>query len=122
MESKNLSQRSAHEVFEDHLILAQEGKLEEDIKRNNAIDIVLLTNYGTFYGHEGVREAAKLLNRQLPGGRYNYELKLCHEEVCFLHWTGDSHESHIADGADSFLIKDGKIKIQTIFYTVQEKS
>jgi len=32
METKNLSERSAYEVFENHLKLAQEGKLEEDLK------------------------------------------------------------------------------------------
>ncbi len=121
MDNENLFERSASEVFEDHLILAQEGRLEEDLRRNCAEDIVLLTNYGTFRGHDGVREAAGLLNRQLPGGNFGYEVKLCHDNMCFLHWTGDSKDSNVADGADSFLIEDGKIKIQTIFYTVHGK-
>lgn len=119
MGAKEISNRSADEVFEDHLKLAQEGKLEEDIKRNNAEDIVLLTNYGTFYGHEGVRRAAKLLDKQLPHGKYEYKLKLCHKNICFLHWRGVSEESYIPDGADSFLIENGKIKTQTIYYTVK---
>jgi len=121
MGSKNLSERSAQEVFEDHLKLAREKKLEEDLERNNAQDVVLLTNYGTFHGHKGVREAAELLSNQLPNGSYDYKLKLCHENICFLQWAGDSEESSIANGADSFLIEDGKIKIQTIFYTVEKK-
>jgi len=119
---KNLFERSANEVFEDHLKLAQEKKLEEDIEKNNAEDVVLLTNYGTFHGHEGIREAAELLNKQLPNGRYQYKLKLCHKNMCFLHWTGDSEEAYVVNGADSFLIEKGKIKIQTIFYTVNKKT
>lgn len=118
---ENLSKREAREVFEEHLKLAREGKIEEELKRNNAEDIVLLTNYGTFQGHEGVKKAAKLLDKQLPNGTYDYKLKLCHGKMCFLHWTGDSEESYIMDGADSYLIEDGKIKVQTIFYTVQKK-
>ena len=117
-----LSKRSADEVFEEHLKLAQEGKIDEELKRNNAEDIVLLTNYGTFQGHEGVKKAAKLLEEQLPNGTYDYKLKLCHGKMCFLHWTGDSEESYILDGADSYLIEDGKIKVQTIFYTIQKKT
>ncbi len=122
METENLSDRSAKEVFEDHLKLAKEGRLEEDLKRNVAEDIVLLTNYGTFKGHEGVIQAAELLSRQLPDGRYHYKLKLDHEKICFLQWTGDSEISFIPDGADSFLIENGKIKVQTIYYTVQDKT
>ena len=122
MDTIKLYERSASEVFENHLQLAREGKLEEDIVNNMAIDIVLLTNYGTFRGHEGVREAANLLNTQLPDGSYEYKLKLWHENICFLHWTGDSEISYIVDGADSFLIENGKIRIQTIFYTVKNKN
>ncbi len=121
MEEGSFPERSPREVFEEHLRLAQEGKVEEDIKRNIAEDIVLLTNYGTFHGHKGVREAAKLLEKQLPGGTYSYKLKLCHGKMCFLQWTGDSEESYIPDGADSYLIEEGKIKVQTIFYTVHNK-
>ncbi len=121
MSEQDLFKRSARAVFEEHLKLAREGNMEEELIRNNAEDIVLLTNYGRFHGHQGVKEAAKLLEEQLPNGTYNYKLKLCHENICFLHWTGDSEESYILDGADSFLIEDGKIKVQTIFYTVHKK-
>jgi hypothetical protein len=80
-----------------------------------------LTNYGTFYGHKGTKQAAELLDKQLPNGKYDYKIKLCHEKICFLHWAGDSEETFIADGADSYLIEKGKIKVQTIFYTFQKK-
>jgi len=121
MSNQNLLKRSASAVFEEHLELAQKGGIEEDLNRNYSKDIVLLTNYGTFHGYEGVKEAAKLLEKQLPKGIYDYKLRLCHEKMCFLHWTGDSEESYILDGADSFLIEEGKIKVQTIFYSVHKK-
>jgi hypothetical protein len=117
---KELEKRSPREVFEDHLDLAQNGDLEKDLERNYSPDSVLLTNYGVFHGREGMKEAAELLKKQLPGGNYNYELKLCHEEMCFLHWTGKSDVSVIPDGADSYLIKNGKIMVQTIYYSVQK--
>jgi hypothetical protein len=121
MKNRNLSERSPFEVFEDHLKLAQEGKVEDDIKRNYAQDIVLLSNYGTFHGYEGIKEAAKLLDEQLPHGSYNYKIKLCNGKMCFLHWAGDSEESYILDGADSYLIEEGRIKVQTFFYTFHLK-
>jgi len=121
MGTKNLSERSANEVLEDHLKLAQKGKLGEDLINNYAADIVLLTNYGIFHGHKGTKEAAALLDKQLSNGIYDYKIKLSFGKICFLHWTGDSEESYILDGADSFLIEKGKIKVQTIFYTFHKK-
>lgn len=121
MELKYLSKRSAIEVFEDHLKLAKEGKLEEDLSNNYDANVVLLTNYGTFYGHKGTKEAAALLEKQLPDGGYKYILKLFYGKICFLQWTGNSEESYILDGADSFLIEKGKIKVQTIYYTFHKK-
>ena len=120
--STHLQNRTPKEVFEDHLRLASEGKVEEDIERNCAKDIVLLTNWGTFRGHSGVRDAAKLLGDQLKGGSYNYKLIQCEDKMCFLTWTVESDSAVIPDGADSFLIEDGKIKVQTIYYSVQEKN
>ncbi|GAB2765832.1 nuclear transport factor 2 family protein [Salinimicrobium soli] len=119
-EEKDLEKRSPREVFQDHLQLAQKGELEKDLERNYAPDSVLLTNYGVFHGRKGIKEAAELLKKQLPGGNYNYKLKLCHDEICFLHWTGKSEISLIPDGADSYHIKNGKIKVQTIYYSVEE--
>lgn len=117
-ENKELEKRSPGEVYEDHLALASKGEIEKDIERNYAPDAVLLTNYGTFKGEKGIKEAAALLQQQLPNGSYDYKLKLCHEEICFLQWTGKSGVSVIPDGADSFFIKDGKIRVQTIYYSV----
>lgn len=117
---KDLEKRSSREVFEDHLELAQKGDLEQDLERNYAPDSVLLTNYGVFHGREGMKEAAELLKSQLPSGNYNYKLKLCHDEICFLQWTGKSGISVIPDGADSYHIKDGKIRVQTIYYSVEK--
>jgi hypothetical protein len=119
-QEKNLEKRSPREVFEDHLVLAQKGELEKDLERNYAPDSVLLTNYGVFHGRNGMKEAADLLEEQLPGGNYDYKLKLCHDELCFLHWAGKSEISVIPDGADSYLIKNGKIVVQTIYYSVEK--
>lgn len=118
--TEDLEKRSPQEVFEDHLELAQKGELEKDLQRNYASDAVLLTNYGIFHGREGMKEAAELLQQQLPEGDYNYKLKLCHDDICFLQWTGKSDISVIPDGADSYSIKNGKIRVQTIYYSVEK--
>ena len=115
----DLSQRTTEEVFDDHLRLAAEKRLEDDIARNCAEDIVLLTNDGVFRGHNGVREAAALLERELPDGTYEYVQKEVHGEIAFLVWTGDSPTRIIRHGADSFLIRNGKIQVMTIYFVAE---
>ncbi|MGH8145317.1 MAG: hypothetical protein ACREPY_03205, partial [Rhodanobacteraceae bacterium] len=63
-----MDERTAGNVLEDHLALAQQGDLETDIERNFVADCVLMTSYGTFRGHAGVRDAARLLVHQMGAG------------------------------------------------------
>src|SRR3712207_1233098 len=58
---EDLSNRTAQEVLDDHLNLAEHFGaeedwrriVEEDLRRNVSEDIVILMNRGTFRGHEG---------------------------------------------------------------------
>ena len=77
----HLAKRKPEEVFEDHLRCAKEWDLESDLMRNISKDIVLLTNFGVFKGHDGVREAAQLLSEELPKGQFTYNTVLCHEKM-----------------------------------------
>jgi hypothetical protein len=114
--------RTAREVFEDHLALAQAGDVETDIDRNFAPDCILLTSEGVFEGREGVRRAAALLSAHLPGARFRYLTRIVVDEIAFLEWTGDSDRAVVRDGADSFVIRDGLIRYMTAHYTVERRS
>lgn len=111
--------RSAREILDDHLRLADCGDLETDLDRNFAEDVVLLTGYGVFRGIEGVREKARLLSEQLPEGRWTYRTVMAEGELGFLEWTAEAaNGARVEDGADSYLIRDGRIHAMTIHYTV----
>lgn len=113
------AQRSAREVLDDHLRLAADWDFETDLKRNFAKDVVLLTGYGVFRGIEGVREKARLLAEQLPGGRWTYRTVMAEDELGFLEWSAEADNgARVEDGADSYLIRDGRIHAMTIHYTV----
>lgn len=114
--------RSTREVFEDHLHQGRYGDVETDLDRNYAADVVLLTSFGVFHGHDGLREANKLLNEHLPNARFNYQTHLLHGEIAFLEWTAESEQTRVDDGADTFHIRGGRIRVQTIHYTLESKS
>ncbi|HET7370026.1 MAG TPA: nuclear transport factor 2 family protein [Gammaproteobacteria bacterium] len=116
-----MAERTTKDVLQDHLALAQQGDVDTDIARNFAPNCVLMTTYGTFHGHAGVREAADLLTHQMGPGGYTYIQQCCHEELAFLEWSADTERASIPDGADSYWIKDGRIRVMTIHYSVHPK-
>lgn len=109
------------EVMQDHLARADRHDIEGDIAANYAEDCVLLTTYGRFEGHAGVRDAAALLDEQVNAGRWRYLRLDVHDDMAFLEWTGDGTNAAVHDGADTFLIRDGRVRIMTIHYTVVPK-
>jgi hypothetical protein len=110
--------RTTLEVLQDHFDRADRNDIEGDIATNVSPDIVLLTTYGRFEGHEGVRAAAALLLDQVKDATYTYLRVETHEDMGFLEWTASGSNADVFDGADSYLVRDGKIQTMTIHYTV----
>ena len=118
---QDLASRTTREVFEDHLRLASvPDGFEADLARNVAEDVVVLTGRGVFHGIPGVRELARQLMSEIPSGRWTYVTQLFEGRMAFLEWTVDEGPYRIRDGADSYLIEDGRIRVQTIHYTVED--
>ena len=113
--------RSAREVLDDHLDLSKSGSIEEDLKRNYAEDVILLTSYGTYRGYEGLKKLMDILMKELPDPSFDYKNILVEGDVGFLEWSGSSKKAKVEDGADSYVIRDGRIIAQTIHYTVKLK-
>jgi ribosomal protein S13 len=127
---EDLSNRTAQEVLDDHLNLAEHFGaeedwrqiVEEDLRRNVSEEIVILMNRGTFRGHEGVRQLAQMLGEELPEHRsFEYTYRAVEGRMAFLEWAYEDASFRVRDGADSYLIEDGKIVAQTIHYTVEQK-
>jgi hypothetical protein len=86
--------RTTEDVFLDHLDRAQQGDVAGDLAHNFSPDCVLLTSYGVFRGHDGVRAAAALLDEQVGRTEYEYRTKMVDGDIAFLEWTAES------EGAD----------------------
>ena len=114
--------RTPSDVFEDHLRRAIAGDTEGDIRSNYAEDVILLTGIGELRGHDGVRESRAVLAGDLPDGEFAYLTRLVSADFAFLEWRGDADGVHVEDGADSFVIADGLITMQSIHYTVRHRT
>jgi hypothetical protein len=114
--------RSTQEVFDDHLRLRMQGETETDIERNYADDVTVLSGSGINHGHGGVRTTATILDTYMSGGSWDYPVRLVEGDYAFLQWTGRSDAGKaVCDGADSFVIRDGRIVFQSIYYTVHDE-
>lgn len=108
--------RSTREVFEDHLRLRVAGKLEEDLKRNYAEDVVLLTVNSNARGYDAMRMSAARLKEELPDAEFEFVAKQVNGPYALLVWYGTSPQFDAVEGADSFVIENGKIVLHTIHY------
>ncbi len=100
-QDKALSSRSTREVLEDHLYQVVDGDIETDLRRNYVTDLVVLTGFGVFYGHGGLREANRQLRQQLSGAQYHYRTQLDAGEIAFLEWSAASDSGRVDDGVDT---------------------
>lgn len=48
--------------------------------------------------------------------------RLTSGDYAFLEWRGQSADIHVEDGADSFVIRDGRIVMQSIHYMVRHRT
>lgn len=110
--------RTTTEVLEDHLNRRLSGDVEADIATNYAEDIIILSGQGVFHGHEGVRASADRLAAVTKGATFHYKRTVIEAEYGLLEWTAEAGEQNICDGVDAFVIRDGKICMQTVHYTV----
>ena len=117
--SSDGAERSSEEVLNDHLSCRMANDIQADIDRNYAPDVVIFTSRGRYGGYEGVRELHEKLREHVPDD-YEIVLKLVHGPYAFIEWRAREPGRSVEDGADSFVIKDGRITFQSIHYTLQE--
>ena len=111
--------RTTEEVFEDHLELRLAGRVEDDIAKNYSDDVVILSSSEVIIGPAGARRCADELARLLPDAEFEYVAKHTHGDYAFLKWRAKSKDVAVRHGADSFVIREGKIVMQTVYYAVE---
>ena len=113
--------RTPEEVFQHHAQALGAGDLDE-IVADYSDDAVFISPSGVLRGQEGIRAAFTALLADVPNAAWDLKTQIYEGDVLFLEWTADAAATRIEDGIDTFVFRDGLIRVQTIRYTLQHKS
>jgi len=114
------NERSTREVFQHHAEALGAENLEE-IVADYSDDAVFITPDGVLRGKDGIREAFTKLLADVPQATWNLPTQIYEDDILLLEWTAESAHTRVEDGIDTFVFRDGLIRVQTVRYTLQHK-
>lgn len=117
-----VSTRATIEVLEDHLRRREGGDIEGDLEHNYSQNVIVLCEHGVLKGRDAVRTSAKALADQLPNARFRFPFKAVEGEHALLHWSAQSTKARVDCGVDTFVIREGRIVLQTVSYQLKDGS
>ena len=112
--------RTPQEVFDHHVQALGGGDLD-GIVDDYSDDAILILPSGIKRGKAGTREVFTQLLADLPSADWTLKTTLFQDDVLFLEWAAVSAATQADDGLDTFVFRDGQIRVQTIRYTLQHK-
>jgi ketosteroid isomerase-like protein len=112
--------RTPEEVFQHHAEALGAGDLDE-IVADYSDDAIFITPAGVLRGKEGIRAAFTQLLADVPNADWALPTQIYEGDVLFLEWTADAEKTRVVDGIDTFIFRDGLIRLQTVRYTLQHK-
>lgn len=112
--------RTPQEVFQHH----GEALMAEDldgIVSDYAEGALFITPDGVRRGKDGVREGFVKLLEDLPGASWELPTQVFEDDILLLEWKAESEKVKAEDGIDTFVFRDGLIRVQTVRYTLAPK-
>jgi hypothetical protein len=73
------------------------------------------------HGKDGVREGFVKLLSDVPHAKWDLPTQIFERDILFLEWNAESENVKVEDGIDTFVFRDGMIRVQTVRYTVIPK-
>jgi hypothetical protein len=108
--------RSPEDVFAHHAQALMAGDVEEIIS-DYSDDAILIVGSKVSRGRDGARDVFTQLLQEAPQAIWEVEPVFA-EDVLYLEWRARSGSRQL-DGIDTFIFGDGRIRVQTVRYTVQ---
>lgn len=113
--------RTPQEVFQHHAESLGAGDLD-GIVSDYSDDAIFITPDGTLRGKDGIREAFTKLLSDLPNANWELPTQIYEDDILLLEWKAESANTKADDGIDTFVFKDGLIRVQTVRYTLETKA
>ena len=113
--------RSPQEVFNHHAQALGAEDLEE-IVADYSDDAIFITPAGVQRGKDGIRQAFTKLLGEVPQATWDLKTTIYEDDILFLEWGAQGGGNRIQDGIDTFVFRDGLIRVQTVRYTLQPAS
>ncbi len=110
--------RTPQEVFQHHAEALGAGDLE-GIVSDYSDDAIFITPGGTLRGKDGIREAFTKLLSDLPNANWELPTQIYEDDILLLEWKAESANTKADDGIDTFVFRDGLIRVQTVRYTLE---
>ena len=112
-----ITKRTPQEVFQHHAEVLIGGDVD-GIVEDYSEDAVFFTPAGVKRGKQGIREAFTQLLEELPNGDWAVPTTIFEGDALFIEWTCTSSRNRVEDGVDTFVFRDGLIRLQTVRYTL----
>ena len=112
--------RTPEEAFSHHAQALGAGDLDE-IVADYTDDAVFISPAGVKRGKDGIREAFVELLADVPDADWDLKTQIYENDVLFLEWAADAAATRVEDGIDTFVFRDGMIRVQTVRYTLLHK-
>jgi hypothetical protein len=105
---------TTQEVLDHHLMAFDAGDVDM-ILSDYAPDAVMMTPEGAVRGHEQIRPVLQRLLDDVFGCCTSFEMirQVVEGEVAYIAWTAVSHKFEVPLATDTYIIKGGKIVVQT---------
>jgi len=91
----------------------------EEIVADYSDDAVFITPAGVQRGKDGIRQAFTKLLSGVPQGSWDIKTTIYEDDILLLEWGAEGGGNRIEDGIDTFVFRDGLIRVQTVRYTLQ---
>jgi hypothetical protein len=110
--------RTPQEIFQHHASALMAGDVEE-IVADYTEDALFITPRGVLRGWDGVRQGFTTLLNEIPDASWEVPTQIYEDDVLFIEWSAVAEKALVRDGIDTFVFHDGRIRVQTVRYTVE---
>lgn len=114
--------RTPEEVFAHHGSVLGAGDLD-GILEDYSDESILIVQSQVYRGRDGARAVFTQLLQDVPEAEWNLSTVFA-DDVLYLEWSADAKGvgRRVDDGIDTFIFRDGQIRVQTVRYTVQQSA